>query len=177
MTKSRLSRTLLAGTVLTAAPVTALHAATITESADFSGNQSLPFNLPVGTTVVNGTIGGGDVDDYFLFQGLGAGTFTLTLTSDTLCGAAIAYTSSGTQLGSFGGSCESVLSPELVATGAVPGDGKLLVRLVNEEGAAAYSVSLDAPLAETVPEPSTFAAGLLAGGGAMLWRRRRAKSN
>lgn len=180
MTKSRISRSLLAGTVLTAAPITALNAATITETIDFTPNPNIPFALPVGTTQVDGTIGfNGDQSDAFLFEGLGAGTYTLTFTSDSFCGGVVAYSNVGilSNLGTYGTGCESVLAT-VFSTGTVPANGKLVVSVQNEEGAASYSVSLTAPLAETetVPEPSTFAAGLLAGG-AMLWRRRRAKAN
>jgi hypothetical protein len=167
----RLMRGLLAGTCLTAA--TAAHASTITESADFSNTLAgaLSSPLAIGTTIVNGTAANSDID-FIDFQGLLAGgAYTLQF----------ARTDFGSlnfddfdSLGNHVGSPGSIGATSATITGLIPVDGQLIAQVGGSEGNA-YSVTLTADLAPSVPEPATSAlAGLgLAAAGLLSARRRK----
>jgi len=164
-------------------------AGTITEgtapaTADFSGSPT-GFLLPVGTTLVNGIVGGNlpneggtDFADFFEFQGLTAGgSYTLTgLATASESGVRLAYFTSGpTTLGNMdiGEAAGSPLLQNFIA----PADGDVVVKLFpNHEGGLAnggYSVGLSAG----TPEPATLGGvGLGLGAIALAWRRRRAQS-
>ncbi len=173
----KIARHLLATTCLTAAAAGVAGATTFTESTDFSNTFAGANALPIGTDVVNGSLFGSlapDNDDYFQFSGLLAGSsFSLSAsTPDTgWFGNFFVFSSSQSQIGSA--------QPLQNATpanvgGIVPLDGILVVDvgLVEGFGAAAYTVSLTAPLAQT-PEPSTLAGVGLGLAGALALRRRQ----
>jgi hypothetical protein len=172
------ARGLLATTCLTVACGASALAGTINEVGDFpnSGNGTL---LPVGTDVVNGSIGGfpfeGPLDtaDWFEFQGLTSGnSFHLTGAYNPLgaeAGASLQlFTDGGTPLGN--GTLES---GGAILNGIVPGDGKLVVEILgSSQTSNGYTVSLSTSSA--VPEPSTLGGtGLALAAGALAWSRKR----
>jgi len=173
---SKLRRSLLATTALTVASGTAV-ASTITEGTvpapvDFA-NSPNGFLLPNGTTQVIGLTGFAnesfDNSDWFTFQNLGTGTFTLSGFGDAeTFNSYIIQTSGGTQLASgfLSNGSQTLLS------GAIPIDGQLVVGIFQaEEVGGGYTIDLSAQ--SGVPEPSTLATAGLALGGALAWRRKR----
>jgi hypothetical protein len=140
------------------------------------------YLLPLGTTVVNGTVGGNlpneggiDTADWFEFQGLTGGNFfSVTGVFNPLGveagGRFFVFNDTGTQLasGSLEGGGQTL-------NGFVPGDGNLVVE-VTSSNQAGYSISL-ATGAAGVPEPATLGGtGLALAAGALAWTRRRKKS-
>jgi hypothetical protein len=148
-------------------------AGTVTETSDFPnfGNGTL---LPVGTNVVNGTVGGflpnegpADPADWFEFTGLTPGnSFQLTGSSEF-----------GNQIHLFMDGGTPIVSGFLEGGslgGIVPGDGKLVVDVIGGENSltSLYTVSLSTSAA--VPEPSTLGGtGLALAAGALAWSRKR----
>ena len=149
-------------------------ASIFTESTDFPGSTP-GTTLPVGTTQVNGSLlaipPASDGLDFFTFTGLlPGGSFELTA----------AVTSPFGFIGGFAFGTSAVLFRTFdipTIDGTINGTGNLTVEVgLEESGAAAYTITLSAPLASTaVPEPATLsilASGL---GIASLLRRRRKK--
>jgi hypothetical protein len=169
----KLARTLLATTCLTAASGAAM-ASTILESTfapmgDFS-NSSPGTLLPVGTTVVEGSLPDGDVD-YFEFQGLAPATPFSVYATKTIVGNGV----EGPIVGVFD-SAQNVFGSVWVEGGttiygSVPSDGNLVVEFSNSEGGRDYTATLTAQVQS--PEPSTLATAGLALAGALVWRRKR----
>lgn len=167
-------RALLAATCLTVAGSGAAHAGTFLESSLGGGDfpDSAPgTSLPVGTTIVNGTLSSFSDVDFFEFMNLAAGqSFTLTASTTTGYLLIEAFDSGNTQIGStqyFYSGVNGVIS------GTIPGDGMLIAEIRNSEGGSGdYSVSLDAPLAG-VPEPTSAGLTVLGLAAAALAARRR----
>jgi hypothetical protein len=176
----KLARALLAGTCLATAGGVA-SAGTFSEGpTDLFPNSFDPASvapvtvlIPVGDHVVTGQVGvGGDNADFFEFTGLlPSGAYSLQISY--LGGAnwtVNTYTSAGSGLGSAilgeGACCNPI-------TGTIPIDGKLLVRGSSGEGTPDYTMTLTAPVAAAVPEPSTLALSGLAVASAFAWRRKR----
>ena len=166
-------RALLAATCLTVAGSGAAHAGTILESSVAGGdfpNSAPGTALPVGTTIVDGTISSFSDVDFFEFMNLAAGqSFTLTASGTGVYLNILAFDSSNNQIGST----QTFYSgQDGVIPGTIPGDGMLIAEIRNSEGTGAYSVSLDAPLSG-VPEPATAGLTVLGLAAAALIARRR----
>ncbi len=166
-------RSLLSATCLTLAGSGVASATTFFESSvgDFPGT-SPGTSLPIGTTLVNGSITPATDVDFFEFMGLAAGqSFTLTGSAPSNDFFMSAFNSSNTQ---FGTAQEMFNNHNAVITGTTPGDGNLIVEIVtspSEQNAGAYSVSLSAVLA---PEPASVAlTGIGLAAAAALARRRK----
>jgi hypothetical protein len=142
-----------------------VHAGTVyTETTDFSGSPTTPFLLPVGTSQVNGSVGGEDEADFFEFTGLAGGSpFVLIVQNIDLSEIAIEVLSD-TQSVIVSPTVLSELSVDVFA-GTIPVDGNLevgIAEIIAEGGqqpqglvssqnpTEPYSVSL-------APEPATLA--------------------
>ena len=192
------TRGLLATTCLGVACTGTAAAGTITEAtspapADFPSSPN-GYLLPLGTTVVNGTVGNGsgveggfDFTDYFEFQGLApGGSASVTGVFNPLgTEAAIFYTvfdDIGTQLaiGSFETCCSG--HGGNTSNFTVPGDGNIVFEAFSSCGSETtcgsgrgqgYTVTLSAEQS-AVPEPATLPLTALGMGAVALgWRRRR----
>jgi hypothetical protein len=156
-----------------------------TETTDFSGTPTTPFLLPVGTSQVNGSVGGTDEVDFFEFMGLAGGSpFTLVVQNINLSEIATEVLSD-TQTVLVG---PTVLSAAIVTvlTGTVPLDGNLEVGIAEiiaqgggqqpqgvgssgQNPTELYSVTL-------APEPGTL--GILGLGlGVLFYQRTRSKAS
>ena len=175
----RFRRSLLATTCLSVGVGGSATAGAITEGtapapADFP-NSSPGTLLPLGTTIVFGTLtGGGDLQDWFEFQGLSG------LTPFTLLGQ---YNPLGLERGThfsvFNSSNSLIGSTTLegfggTVSGTIPADGNLIVEVNGAVLSAPYEMALTASLGAQAPEPGTLATAGLAIAGALAWRRKRA---
>jgi hypothetical protein len=172
----RLARHLLATTCLTAG--TAM-ATTVTEPPSFGTTFATATALPAGTTMVEGgvTMTGGDLNDYFEFEGLVPGTgfdFTASTTSSglslNLLNSADAALPSSTDPYTFTTSLPA--SVDVTA----PSDGIIVFDVVSPGGEGLRSYTIAVNTATFVPEPGTLGAmGLGLAAGAALTRRRKKK--
>jgi hypothetical protein len=134
------------------------------------------YVLPAGTTEVIGTIGA-EQTDWFEFQDLPVGSFTVDVASSGTINGELGndihgkvYDSTHTLINGntagFGGS--------LSLTGTTPGDGEIVISL-QSEGNSNFDAQLTSPQLSAAPEPETWT--LMIGGalatGAMLRRKRR----
>jgi hypothetical protein len=179
---SKFGRALLATTCLTVASGAAAIAGTITEGtapapADFPG-ISPGYLLPVGTTVVNGNLGGGDDEDYVEFQGLlGNSSFSLFGYGGVEAGTSLLlYGSEGNQISTTrshgAGNSQIAEGGGQTFTGTVPADGEIIAEIANVYPSS-YSLTLTADLGSSTPEPATLPLTGLALAGALAWNRRR----
>jgi hypothetical protein len=184
---NRLTRSLMASTCLTMVSATGAMATTFNESSAPGGvfpNTGPGFALPVGTTIVNGSLFGENVYNFFEFTGLPAGEL-----------AVFGSTSPGGQFGdtfSVFTSGLSLLTEGALPTalgfldgGVVPPDGDLVIGVGSHtETASNYTIEIEVVPTHTespglpgVPEPSgLLGTGLAVAAGALAWRRRRAGS-
>jgi hypothetical protein len=184
--KSRLVRSLLASTCLTAACGVTATAGTITEGtppapADFGSTFGTATLLPVGTTQVFGFLGplgeGGDPNDWFEFQGLAPGT------SFSIIGNNTTHNEASFQFSVFNSSDSLLTGPTAMefggdpAGGTVPSNGILVVNTHEYEHfdgptVGEYEVTLTAETSST-PEPGTIATVGLGAAALLAWRRKR----
>jgi hypothetical protein len=174
----KLARALLATTCLTGAAGMA-SASTIIEGqapapADFANSFALATLLPPGTTIVMGSVTGGDLEDFFQFSPLIAGDpYTVTATF-------FGFTEEGLRVSLFDSSQNNLNFGSLEGAGAslsgtVPGDGTLIVEMIKVSGfgnPGQYSVTFTDNAPDT-PEPATLPEAGLALAGALAWSRRR----
>jgi len=181
----KLARALLASSCLTGAAGIATASTIITEGiapapAEFP--VSAPgYILPVGTTEVIGTLNGcsecgvGEDVNWFEFQGLlPSASFDFSPCCE---GEGTSYSVFNTTMDNLG-NCNLEAGCDVI--GAVPTNGKLVVRVVAECGECGtqnYQLSLTSALAPGTPEPSTLATAGLALAGALAWRRKRTRIN
>jgi hypothetical protein len=171
----RLARHLLATTCLTAG--TAM-ATTVSEPPNFGTTFATATPLPVGTTIVEGgvTMTGGDLNDYFKFEGLLPGTgFDFTATTNS--GLELNLLDSA-DTGLPGSENPYTFTTSLPASVDVtaPSDGIIVFDVVSPgvEGLRSYTIAVST--ATFVPEPGTLGAmGLGLAAGAALTRRRKKK--
>ena len=180
LSRGAFTRNLLATTALTAACGGSAVAGTITENQggtpEFGKSQSTPTVLPVGTNVVMGFLAGAeDAVDWFELTGLTGGQ-AFTLLSMYSPGSQEdgfrmnVFTDTGTQIG---GTISLESNANHTLNGIIPGDGNLVVEMVNL-GSAAGSSGFYTDSLNPSPEPATLATAALAlGAGALAWRRRR----
>jgi hypothetical protein len=169
---------LLATTCLTGASGAVANASTIIEGVlpapnDFP-NTAPGFLLPVGTNLVEGSLGPSDASDWFEFQSLqGGGSFSELATyavHGQEAGFQVAIYNTDMTLLKIG----TLEGSGTLLTGTIPSNGDLLVNINSEAGrSVGYNVSLTAPLG--TPEPSTLAGAGLALATALAWRRRRTR--
>jgi hypothetical protein len=170
----KVARTLLASTCLTAASGAAvagvINESTFAQGGDFPG--TFPGSLlPVGTTVVDGTLTANDTD-FFEFQGLVANTaWSITVHSSYEGAFFDVFNSADTSLASRTINLETGSD---VLSGTVPGNGDLVVELANPSTPV---IDYQAVITSTLtPEPAPWAGTGLALAGALAWRRKRLKS-
>jgi hypothetical protein len=168
-------------------------ASTITEGtppapADFP-NVTPGFLLPVGTTTVFGSVNKTlDAEDWFEFQGLQPGqAFSLhgnDIPLNSEQGTTVfVFNSSNTPIGK---GFEIGEGSGTMASGTIPGDGKLIVEVVRDSetgnGTFNYEIDLTAPLAPpaaptSVPAASPLSLSVLGLGlaltGGLAWRSKR----
>jgi MYXO-CTERM domain-containing protein len=172
----KFARALLATTCLTAASGIAA-ADTVIEGQggaplDFANNFAQAYLLPLGTTIVTGTVSISDTNDFFEFQGLVAeSAFSFQIPQITCCEGLIANIYNSSYEGLDGG---GVSMAGRTLSGTVPSDGNLIVQFyVNAENAErAYEIDLVSGTSPS-PEPATLPAAGLALAGALAWRRKR----
>jgi PEP-CTERM motif len=184
---SKFARALLATTCLTVASGAAV-AGTITYTegnspapSDFSNSfagasvSALTAASASGTTIVNGSVNGGDRFDYIELTGLGSGTFIVDAVGTA--GNAASVSIFDTAQGSFGAapfnsSIHADFGPQ-----AIPVNGDLVIELMAlAESSNSYQVTVTTTASPT-PEPGTLATlGLGLAGAAALARRRRKQS-
>jgi len=172
----KFARGLLTTTCLTAAAAGMAQAGIINESGNFGatdafGNSfALLTALPGGTTEVQGALNPAGDNDFFRFSGLLAGASYSFVGFYEIGAAQFGVLTSG------GATLNALASNPASMTGVVPGDGMLVVQVLQNEQVMNYDLQLTAAQAG-VPEPSTAAgAGLgLALAGAMTLRRKLAK--
>ena len=169
----KLRLALLAGTCLTSGAIA--RADTVTEGiapapTDFSATLGSATPMPIGTTVVIGSLGSGpsDFDDYVDFSGLlPGGSFTLSYTGINQNYSV--FNSGGNSLGG------AINSSSGSFPGTIPNDGHLIAAVTSSEGSS-YQWTLNAQLA--VPEAGSTAMisglGVALGAAAMA---RRTKSS
>jgi hypothetical protein len=185
----KLARHLLATTCLTAGAA-ALDGQVVNEptgAGDFGNTFATATVMPLGTTTVNGFVGGFlttdafDPADYITFQGLQGGTsfsFLASLSLNDSAGERLFVLNSSD--GSVGSSPYSFTGAEVPfsasGSGIVPVDGLLTLGITaNTELRQSYTINLTATEAPSTPEPGTLGAmGLgLAAGAAFTLRRKK----
>jgi hypothetical protein len=167
----KFARHLLTTTCLTAAAAGAAHAGTINETSVSGGDFSNTFGganaLPAGTTEVLGQLNPFSDTDFFMFSGLlGGGAYTLT-------GVYTGFANYGI-LDSLGNTLNSPTGNPASLGGTTPGNGILVVEVLNSEGTPTYDLTLNAAQAGA-PEPSTLSAVGLGLAGAFALRRKLKK--
>ncbi len=160
----KLARKLLTTTCLTAVATGAAQATTFNETTDFSNNSATANLLPLGTDRVLGSINpSGDID-FFKLTGLTPGALYSLI--GTYEGSA-RYTVLNSALATLN---TAVDNPALL-TGTIPGDGMLVVGVLQNEQIAFYDLNLQT----SIPEPSTAAGVGLALAGALALRSKQKK--
>lgn len=162
----KLARKLLTTTCLTAVATGAAQATTFNETTDFSNTSATANLLPVGTDRVFGSINpSGDID-FFKLTGLTPGALYSLI--GTYEGSA-RYTVLNSALTTLN---TAVDNPALL-TGTIPGDGMLVVGVLENEQIAFYDLTLQT--SAVTPEPATTAGVGLALAGALALRRKQKK--
>lgn len=172
MSLKKFARGLLATTCLTVA-AGAAQAGTFTETTDFGNTYAAATSLPPGTDVVNGTLTWpGDMDDFVRFSGLVGTSYTLTETNASGLFSQLSVFSSSNGVTPIGGPVGVGSSGSNSVSGAIPGDGVLIVDVHNGEGSGGYSLNLQT---SGVPEPSTLGGVGIALAASLAMRRRQKK--
>ena len=171
-TLKKFARHLLTTTCLTAVAAGAAHGNTINESSvsggDFGNTFATRNLLGSATTEVIGAISGFTDNDFFQIGGLlGGSAFSISGVYTNFANYSVLNSAQGVI--SAGGQNPATLA------GVVPGDGILVVQVLQSESLATYDLTITANAATTIPEPGTLAAMGLGLAGAFALRRKLAK--
>lgn len=171
-TLKKFARHLLTTTCLTAVAAGAAHGNTINESSvsggDFGNTFATRNLLGSATTEVIGGVSGITDNDFFQIGGLlGGSAFSISGVYTNFVNYSVLNSAQGVI--SAGGGNPATLA------GVVPGDGILVMQVLQFEGLANYDLTITAPAATTIPEPGTLAMMGLGLAGAFALRRKLAK--